>query len=272
MESSSLEQSTEPFPNCATRSTRTECGTVFLLFFCCCCLFNPSGRRLGRDRSLIARRRALVTATTTTTTVTAITNHRQHEQGTKLNVLLTTRVSRWIPSGEDRRSLPQPIPRGAQTGLGPLLHRLAVLGPRVSLASSFVCSFWLLWFSADLADLADLAGSEETNETSAATQGEAVRGAEGGQIGVALHGNGAGRDQTAAVRARQRRLGPEAREDGAAARRLQDQRRQRHPRLHGLRGARPQPPQAHHPQPIPRHSAAQRQDHHPPGRPALLLT
>ncbi len=50
-----------------------------------------------------------------------------------------------------------------------------------------------------------------------------------------------------------------------ASRRLQDQRRQRNARLHGLRGARPQPPQVHHTQQLPRHPPAQRQAHNEAG-------
>ena len=48
--------------------------------------------------------------------------------------------------------------------------------------------------------------------------------------------------------------------------RLQDQRRERHARVHGVRGAGSQPAQIYHQKQLPGNPAPERQDHHEAGR------
>lgn len=91
--------------------------------------------------------------------------------------------------------------------------------------------------------------------------GEEVRRAQGRQERGALHRDRPRRDQAAQVRARLRPDGQAARAHRDAARRLQDQRRQRHPRVHGVRGAGTQSVKVYHPEQLPGHAFAKREDH-----------
>ena len=173
-------------------------------------------KKSSKHTSCSSATRTTTTTRTKTANRTTISSSNSHNSinNTTTTTTTTTRVSLGqrgtrglgrllqgrLPSVAQRGLVRATLSHRAQTRLGPFLHRVAVLG--------LSCG--------------------------------ALRRAQSGQVGQALHGDGCRRDQAAEVCARRRRHGRHALQDRPAARQLQGDRTERRLCVHGLRGARQQ--------------------------------